>query len=311
MKKRKLGNTGLEVTEIGFGAWQAGDECRSGRMTENDAITLVKTGYDRGINFFDTAPGYGNGKSEEILGKALKGIRDKTVINTKFGHDAEGNTDFSHIALRSSVEASLKRLQTDYIDSVILHNPPFEYLNGNSPVYEEFEKLKQEGKIRAYGSSVDSSREMSEVLNTTESRVMEVLFNIFHQETEKAFTAAQEKGVGLIIKVPLDSGWLTGKYGKKSAFTDIRKRWSEDIINRRAALLEKINFLADDSTGMVQAALRFVLAFDAVSTVIPGVKTVQQLETNISASSGVLPGEHVKRLVQFWQEELSGNPLPW
>ncbi|WP_163192257.1 aldo/keto reductase [Clostridium thermarum] len=183
MKKRPYGATGKFVSEIGFGAWQLGNAKDWGTMSDEEAIKLVHAALDSGVNFFDTAPGYGLGKSEELLGRALKGRRDEVVINTKFGHHADGSSDFSADRIREAVEGSLQRLQTDYPDSILLHNPPFELLNGSAPQYEVLEQLKAEGKILAYGASVDSSREMLEVIDNSNSGIMEVMFNIFYQET--------------------------------------------------------------------------------------------------------------------------------
>ncbi|MDP5276402.1 aldo/keto reductase [Chengkuizengella axinellae] len=305
METRVLGSTGIKVSEIGFGAWQLGNAKDWGSMTEQEAVNLVHTALDQGCNFFDTAPGYGGGKSEELLGKAFTGKRDQVVINTKVGKDYSPNQ------LKTSLETSLKRLQTEYIDTILLHNPPFEFLNGESPIYEELEKLKKEGKIRAYGASVDSSKEMLEVIQKTDSQVLEVLFNIFHQETAAAFPMAQEKGVGIIAKVPLDSGWLSGKYNASSQFEGIRSRWSEEDIQRRFELLNKIEFVTQEDTTLIQAALRFILSYDAISTVIPGIKNEEQLFSNLSASNLKMNYEIKQQLQNFWEKELKGNPVPW
>lgn len=307
---RELGNTGLKVSDIGFGAWQLGNAKDWGDMSDNKAIQLVHKALDSGCNFFDTAPGYGEGRSESLLGQALVGKRDQVVINTKFGHGPSG-TDYRAEALRPSIEGSLSRLKTDYIDTVLLHNPPFEYLNGAHPIYEELEKLKVEGKIRAYGASVDSAREMKEVIETTKAQVFEVLFNIFHQETASQFATAKERGMGIIVKVPLDSGWLSGKYNQQTTFTGIRSRWTQEDINRRFNLLKKLKFLTDGDLNMIQAALRFILSYDEVSTIIPGVRNEEQLLENMKASGHRLGADLAARLEAFWKEEIADQPLPW
>jgi len=299
------------VSEIGFGAWQLGNANDWGKMTDSEGVQLVHKAIDSGCNFFDTAPNYGLGKSEELLGKALKGKRHSVIVNTKFGHHPNGKLDFSVQALRQSVENSLTQLQTDYLDSILLHNPPFEYLNGSSPTFEALEALKSEGKIRAYGASVDSSREMLEIMETTKSQVMEVLFNVFHQETASAFEMAKQKEIGLIIKVPLDSGWLSGKYNKLSSFEGIRSRWTREVIERRSELLDKISFMCADGTSMANAALRFILAHDAVSTVIPGIKSMTQLNENIFAGDDEMRPEIVERLKRVWEDEIKTSSLPW
>lgn len=310
MKYRRYGTTGKQVSEIGFGAWQLGNKQDWAAMEDDEAIRLVHEALDLGVNFFDTAPNYGQGKSEVLLGKALERKRDKAVINTKFGHSPEG-TDYSASQIRNSVERSLTRLQTDYLDSVLIHNPPFDYLDGKYGHYQVLEDLKAEGKILAYGVSVDSSREMLEALEHSQLGVMEVMFNIFYQETAQAFQAAKEKDVALIIKVPLDSGWLSGKYDGNSSFSGVRSRWSPEVIQTRAKLVEQIRFLEDEQTTMTMAALRFILAYPEVTTVIPGVRSSAQLRENVAASDAVLPDESLRKLQELWEREIRYKSLGW
>lgn len=310
MKYRRYGTTGKQVSEIGFGAWQLGNKQDWAGMEEDEAIRLVHEALDLGVNFFDTAPNYGQGKSEVLLGKALERKRDKAVINTKFGHSPEG-TDYSASQIRNSVERSLRRLQTDYLDSVLIHNPPFDVLDGKYGHYQVLEDLKAEGKILAYGVSVDSSREMLEALGHSQLGVMEVMFNIFYQETAQAFQAAQEKDVALIIKVPLDSGWLSGKYNGNSSFSGVRSRWSPEVIQTRAKLVEQIRFLEDERTTMTMAALRFILAYPEVTTVIPGVRNSAQLRENVAASSAPLPEESLRKLQELWERDIRFKSLGW
>lgn len=310
MKYRRYGTTGKQVSEIGFGAWQLGNKQDWAAMEDDEAIRLVHEALDLGVNFFDTAPNYGQGKSEVLLGKALERKRDKAVINTKFGHSPEG-TDYSASQIRNSVERSLTRLQTDYLDSVLIHNPPFDYLDGKYGHYQVLEDLKAEGKILAYGVSVDSSREMLEALEHSRLGVMEVMFNIFYQETAQAFQAAKEKDVALIIKVPLDSGWLSGKYDENSSFSGVRSRWSPEVIQTRAKLVEQIRFLEDEQTTMTMAALRFILAYPEVTTVIPGVRSSAQLRENVAASDAVLPDESLRKLQELWERDIRFKSLGW
>lgn len=311
MNRRPYGGTGKTVSEIGFGAWQLGNGLDWEAMSDGTAIALVREAMDRGVNFFDTAPGYGRGRSEELLGQALKGRRHEAVINTKFGHWADGTTDYSASRIRESVESSLRRLNTDYVDSVIVHNPPFDALDGKQGHYEAFEALKQEGKILSYGASVDSSAEMMELLDKTNAGTIETMFNAFYQETAAAFRKAKEKNVALIVKIPLDSGWLSGKYGAGSTFEGVRKRWTPDVIRKRGELVERIKFATDADTTMTVAALRFILAHPEVTTVIPGVRNVAQLIENASASDKPMPEAHVLALRKLWDEEIKHMNLGW
>ncbi|ARI75631.1 aldo/keto reductase [Halobacillus mangrovi] len=311
MKKRSLGNTEIQVSEVGFGAWQLGNEKDWGKMTDDEAIHLVSEAMDAGCNFFDTAPNYGSGKSEELLGKAFKGKRDQVVISSKCGHASNGEQTFEPEKMISSVEESLRRLQTDYLDSLLLHNPPFSSIHGDSPQFEVLEKLKEQGKIRAYGASVDTGKEMYELLNQTDSQVIEVMFNIFHQEPAEAIKAADNQGVGVITKVPLDSGWLTGKYDATSRFSGIRSRWSVEEIERRGKLVEQVRHIVGNDRSMVQAALQFILSYTEVSTVIPGAKDVQQFNQNIAASESRLSKDIIRELKDLWAEEIKEFVLSW
>lgn len=311
MNYRELGRTGIKVSEVGFGAWQLGNGKDWEGVAEKQAVRLVHEAIDQGCNFFDTAPNYGEGNSELLLGEALAGKRADVVINSKFGHHPDGTVNFDSKQIRRSVEGSLRRLKTDYLDSILLHNPPFEILTGSTDHFEVLELLKQEGKIRAYGASVDSGGEMEELIRATNSQIIEVMFNIFHQEPRKAFKKAAERNVGLIVKVPLDSGWLSGKYDETSVFTDIRSRWSRNQLTKRTELLPAIKNLLEPGESLVQLALRYILYYQEVSTVIPGNKNLEQLIENLSASGKELTREKAEKLEGLWQEELQSHPLGW
>ncbi len=312
MKQRPFGNTGIMVSEIGLGAWQLANP-DWGLHDQKEAQKIVHASLEAGCNFFDTAPGYGGGRSETILGGALKAAnRDEIVICTKTGYHADGLQDFSTAAIRPILESSLRRLQTDYVDILLLHNPPRELMNGRvATQYEELEKLKQEGKIREYGVSLDWCEELELVLATTQSKAFEVYFNALYQEMLPAFTAAQHKGAGLIVKVPLDSGWLSGRYRGNHRFDDVRSRWTPEQLERRAELVEKFAQLVPSDRSLAHAALQFCLAQPGVSTVIPGAKSVAQALDNIAAADQTLPDESVQALYELWTQEIAEDILPW
>lgn len=311
MKYRTLGNTGIQVSEVGFGAWQLGDKAWGG-LQGKEAHRLVHKAIDNGCTFFDTAPPYGAGESEVLLGEALEGRRQDVVLVSKFGHNPSGPSDFSVDAIRGSVERSLKTLKTDYLDGLLIHSAPSEILDGHQGHYDILETLKKEGKIRSYGASFDSSAELNTVLKHSNSQISEILFHALDQETSKAFDNAKNKGMGLIVKVPLDSGWLTGKYRADSVFTTgYRDRWSQDVKERRHKLIEELSFLKTEDQTMAQGALRFILSFPEIATIIPGVKTISQLVDNLGASDGRLPDEQVQYIKALWEEKLRDNPLPW
>ena len=311
MKLRPFGDTGMMVSEIGLGAWQLANP-EWGVNNRNEALRIIQKSLEAGCNFFDTAPAYGRGVSEELLGEGLRSVRKDVIFCTKFGHTAEGVTDFSTPAIRPSVEASLRRLQTDYLDIVLMHNPPREMMDGRvASQYDEFEKLKAEGKIRAYGISLDWREEVEMAVDTTKSKALEVFFNALYQEPLPAFQKAYEHGVGIIVKVPLDSGWLSGRYRKGHSFDDVRKRWPADVIERRSQLVEQFAGLVPEGTSMAHAALQFCLAQPQVSTVIPGAKTVEQALDNFAAADKQLSPEVVQSMVELWEREIMSDPLPW
>lgn len=313
MKYNRYIKDSTVVSEIGLGAWQLGNNSGWQSMSEKEALELVEKSLEFGINFFDTAPNYGHGTGEQRLGKALKGAdRSKIVINTKFGHTDSGITNFNSDHIRESLEGSLKRLQVDYVDSLIIHNPPFEYLDGNkNDHYEILERLIEEGKIKAYGASLDTYEDMKLLMNTTNAKVIEAFFNILHQDTSRAFAMATEKEVGIIVKIPLDSGWLSGKYNAESTFNDIRSRWSRQDIHTRVQLVNRVKEIIQTKDNLAQKAISFCLTYDAVSTVIPGNVNIAQLTNNVKSISNPILGEFVEKLEDFYLNEVKQLNLPW
>lgn len=311
MKSRPLGSTGITVSEIGLGAWQLANPAW-GLHDTGDALRIVQRALDAGCDFFDTAPGYGSGRSEELLGQALKPVRARVSICTKFGHGADGVSNFDAASARPALEQSLRRLQTDYVDVYLLHNPPPHVMDGSQTgIYDELERLKMEGKVRAYGVSLDSLHELETVIETTRCQAAEVLFNVFHQGPLAAFRLAKARGMGLIAKVPLDSGWLSGKYCATSSFEGVRDRWSPEIIARRAALAGQFAALLPPGVSMAHGALQYLLAQPEISTVIPGAKSVEQADDNFTAGDGALNAETVNSIHFLWERELRDRPLPW
>ncbi len=297
------------ISKIGFGGWQLANPLWS-KMTYEEGIALVRLAYEKGITFFDTAPGYANGKSEEIIGTALEDYREEIYINTKIGHLADGTSNFSVSSLESQIKMSLSRLKTDYIDSVLLHNPSFDILSGKTEHFNVLKSLKDSGLIHGYGASIDTYEEFEALLKYTDSDTVEILFNIFFQAPRYLFDLAKAKGVKIIVKVPLDSGWLTGKYDAYSKFTGIRSRWTHEMIIRRDQLVKKIKKIVG-SDDLVLFALSYILSFDAVTTVIPGVKNETQLESNLKVLDYKLDEHIINQLNELYEKDIKNNPLPW
>jgi aryl-alcohol dehydrogenase-like predicted oxidoreductase len=298
------------ISEIGFGAWQLGGTGTWGHMSKEEGITLVKQAIKEGVNFFDTAPGYGQGNSELILGEALLESRDKVFINTKVGHGPNGEYEFTVEGVSNSISRSLKNLQTNYLDSVILHNPERYILEGDSDLFDELNKFKEKGLIKGYGVSIDTLEELKLTLNNLNVDVIEIMFNIVHQEVKELFSEVVKKGILLIIKVPLDSGWLTGKYNSQSQFTGVRDRWSRQDISVRSEIVDKIKDIVGENN-LVHTALRFILSFDAVTTVIPGTKNIHQLKTNCMASNDILALSKKEQLELLYKNYIKKANTPW
>jgi aryl-alcohol dehydrogenase-like predicted oxidoreductase len=313
MRHRKLGATNLEVSEISFGTWQLGNNDEWGGMDDATAHGLVAEALEQGVNLFDTAPNYAATNSERLLGKALVGKRDQVVLVSKFGHRPEGPKDFSVGWLRESLEASLRRLRTDYLDVLLLHNPPEAMYQGTDPLWDELEKAKQEGRIRHYGASLDRAGEIEACLGHTGSGVLEVFFNILHQDVRRAFPLVREKSAGVIAKIPLDSGWLTGRFDANSRFSGIRGRWSRDQVVRRADLVDRLEWLTADGSTLSAKALAYVLSYDEVSCVIPGMRNLGQLHDNLGAAGVRLTDQDRALLEAFWDDfsEDGRKLLPW
>ena len=293
MKYRELGKTGITVSEIGFGTWGLGGDSY-GPVDGKEAVQALELAFDKGVNFFDTSDLYGNGKSEELLGKTFKKVRDKIFIATKGGTLPHTGfympQDFSEDHLRQALENSLKRLQNDYVDLYQLHSPTLECLeNGN--VIHALEKFKGEGKIREFGVSVRSPDDGLIAIEKYGFPVLQVNFNMIDQRAldNGLFDMAKENKVGIIVRTPLVFGYLTGRLNWKKDFKgqDHRANWPEEQLKRWANAPDQFYFLYADKTP-VQAALRFCLDFDAISTIIPGMMTKEHVIENVK-SSDLLP----------------------
>ncbi|XMB72896.1 aldo/keto reductase [Mycoplasmatota bacterium WC30] len=310
MNYRVFGKQKIKISEIGFGGWQLGNNDLWGAMTFEEGVVLVKEAFSKGINFFDTAPGYTSGMSEKIIGDAIHNIREQVFINTKFGHNHLNQEDFSEKSIEKSIDESLERLQTSYLDSVILHNPPQYILEGKTNHQEGFEKLMKKGKIRTWGVSIDSLSELKLVLNNLNVGVIEIMFNINHQSVKEMFLEIKKRGILLITKIPLDSGWLTGKYNENSEFMGIRSRWSKSDINTRGEIVNRIKKIVKNEN-LVKYALAFILSFDAVTVVIPGIKNSEQLNSNIAASGFILSPDIRIGLEILYDTLIKDKNLPW
>jgi aryl-alcohol dehydrogenase-like predicted oxidoreductase len=184
---------------------------------------------------------------------------------------------------------------------------------GTDPLWEALESARSQGKIRHYGASLDFAAEIEACLRNTKSEVLEILFNILHQDVRRAFPLVRERNAGTIVKVPLDSGWLTRRFDAKSRFDDIRSRWSEDEIARRAGLVSRLGWLSADGAELAHKAIGFLLSYEDVHCVIPGIRSEAQLKTNLGAAGCRVSAQERQMLEAFWEEitENGKQLLPW
>jgi aryl-alcohol dehydrogenase-like predicted oxidoreductase len=297
MKYRKLGRSGLDVSEIGFGAWAIGGGW--GPQNEKDSIEALHKSIDLGLNFIDTAAGYGNGKSERIIAEVLKTRKEKVWVATKTpplpgkwppSPYCDVDERYPEKYLRENVEERLRNLQTDTIDLLQLHTWTRAW-NRNPRPFEILRKLQAEGKIRAIGVSTPEQDQNSviDLMRGGWIDTVQVIYNIFEQEpAAELLPVAQETNVGIIARVVFDEGALTGKYTAETKFPDddFRKNYfAGDRLGRAVQRAEKIKAdIADTGLSMPQVALKFALMHPAVSSVIPGIRNVAQAEANIGAS---------------------------
>lgn len=294
----------------GMGSWQLGSDGTWSAMSKQEGIELAKTAFASGIRLFDTAPGYSNGMSETILGEALKDVRDQVFLVSKFGHRADGSSDFSSASIEGAIRESLKRLQTNRLDALLLHNPPFSILEEKTDHFDVLRELKNKGLIRSFGVSCDTVAEMKACLNIEGLEVLEVLCNVFFQELTPLFPVAQEQGIAVIAKVPLDSGWLTGKYDADSVFSGVRSRWLTDDILRRAALVKKLKAIAGDDD-LTALSLGFLTSLPGLANVIPGIRSKRQLTELMEASRFRPNPSQISQIKELYRRDIAERPLPW
>ncbi|MBI4398339.1 MAG: aldo/keto reductase [Candidatus Omnitrophica bacterium] len=308
---RTLGRTGLRVSEVGFGSWAIGGTSY-GATSDSESLAALQTAFEHGVNFFDTADIYGMGKSEELIAKLIKGRRPEFVVATKGGWDysaGAGKQNYDPSYIRTAIEASLRRLGTDYIDLYQLHNPPDDLLENQNykPLIGMLRAEQQKGKIRFIGISIYAARQGIRWIETEEPDVIQCIYNLIDQRVEKEFLPlAREKNTGVIVREPLQCGLLSGKYNALSAFpkNDHRRRWTREKIAldlKKAALFKEA--FTDFAQNPIYFSLAFILSHPAVSTVIPGAKTVSQVLKNISAVEPKVSPDFFEGARKLYQEE--------
>jgi aryl-alcohol dehydrogenase-like predicted oxidoreductase len=316
MKYRELGRTGFKVSEVSFGSWAIGGTW--GPVKDNESIAALHKAIELGVNFFDTADVYGDGHSEQLLAELKKDHKD-IYITTKAGrrlnpHTAEG---YNRDNLAAFIERSLRNLDVETIDLIQLHCPPAEvyYM---PEVFEMMDDFVREGKIRYYGVSVEKIEEALKAIEYPNVQSVQIIFNMFrHRPSELFFEQAKKRKVGILARVPLASGMLTGKFKKDTTFAsddhrnfnrngeafDRGETFSGVDYNTGLKAVEELKAICPKGMSMVQFALRWILMFDAVTCTIPGAKRPSQAEENFSVSDlSPLSEETMKKVKDIYDK---------
>ena len=299
MNYRTLGRTGWKLSEIGLGAWAIGGSW--GTVSEEDALDALNTAIDNGINFIDTADAYGDGRSEQLIAKVLQGRSERVYVATKAGrrlnpHVAEG---YTRANLTAFIERSLKNLGVETLDLVQLHCPPTPVFY-MPEVFGVLDDLAQAGKIRYYGVSVEKVEEGIKSLEYPNVQSVQIIFNMFRQRpADLFFKLAKERQVGILARVPLASGLLTGKMKRDTTFSpddhrhfnrhgeafDVGETFAGVDFETGLAAVEQLRCLTPAGATLAQFALRWILMFDAVTAIIPGAKNRHQALDNVRADN--------------------------
>jgi aryl-alcohol dehydrogenase-like predicted oxidoreductase len=298
MNYRTLGRTGWDISEISFGAWAIGGSW--GSQSDEESMATLHRAIDLGINFIDTADVYGDGRSEKLIARLRKERSEKIIVTTKAGrrlspHTAEG---YNEKNLTAFIERSLKNLETESLDLVQLHCPPTEAYY-QPELFDVMDNLVKAGKIRHYGVSVANVEEALKAIEYPNVQSVQIIFNMFRlRPSELFFAEAQKRKVGILARVPLASGLLTGKLKRDSQFeADDHRKFNQkgEAFDRGEtfsgvdyetglAAVEEVRALAPKNASLAQWALRWILMFDAVTCAIPGARRPQQVEDNARAS---------------------------
>jgi len=317
MKYRNLGRTGWRVSEISFGAWAIGGAW--GTVSDEESMAALHAAIDCGVNFIDTADVYGDGRSERLIAQLKRERREEIIVATKAGRKLSPHVAAGYRDLSRFIEDCLRNLATECLDIVQLHCPPTDvyYM---PEVFGALDQLVEAGKIRYYGVSVERVEEALKAIEYPDVRTVQIIFNCFRQRPAELFCAeAQRRRVGILARVPLASGLLTGKLKRDSEFApddhrnfnlhgeafDVGETFSGVDYETALEAVEQIRPLVPAGMSMAQFALRWILMFDAVSCAIPGGKRPDQVRDNCAASDAPpLTPDAVARVAEIYRKRV-------
>jgi len=293
MRYRRLGKTDIRVSVIGIGTWQLGGEW--GKIFEQAEVdAMLERAAELGVNLIDTAECYGDHLSEKLIGQAIKGQRDKWIIATKFGHRFKANFErdnlFEPAQVQEQLEQSLRSLKTDYIDLYQFHSGTDEMFDVPG-LWEMLQKQVKAGKVRHLGISISRKQGSTYQVNKSSAvgaEAIQVVYNrIERKPEEQIFDSCIRQNLGVLARVPLASGFLSGKYSRDTKFAggDVRSIWQDDEMSELVEEVARLKSEVPQGTPMAQWALAWCLRHPAVTCVIPGCKTVEQVESNAMAAN--------------------------
>jgi aryl-alcohol dehydrogenase-like predicted oxidoreductase len=319
MRYRSLGRSGLQCSEIGFGAWAIGADW--GDVDDEQSLRALHAAADAGVTFFDTADVYGDGHSERLIARFRKERGEPIVVATKIGRRAPQDVkEFTAENLRSWIDRSRKNLGVDRLDLVQLHSPPTAVYY-RPEIFEAMDAFIQDGRIASYGVSVERVEEGLKAIEYPNVATVQIIYNMFRQRPAEQFlSVARERGVGVIARVPLASGLLTGKFNRDTQFSasdhrnfnrhgesfDVGETFAGVDYETALEVVEELRPLVPPETTMAQMALRWILMNDGVSTVIPGAKTPEQAHANAAAADlPGLPASTMLRIATIYRDRVA------
>jgi aryl-alcohol dehydrogenase-like predicted oxidoreductase len=322
MKERSFGKTGRVVSQVGLGCWQLGSDWGKA-INEQEALSILNAAFDAGVTFFDTADVYGDGRSEAVIGRFLKSHPGKVFVATKVGQTADLFPDnYTEARVRAATEASLKRLGVEALELSQLHCVPTGVFR-QGDVFHWMRRLKREGKIKNFGASVESMEEGLLCLEQEGLVSLQIIFNIFRQKPiTTLFPKAKDKGVAIIVRLPLASGLLSGKLTKASRFPkedhrnyncdgqifNVGETFAGLPLEKGVELADALKPMVPGGMNLAQMALRWILDFDAVTVIIPGASRPDQARMNASASDlPPLNSELHQKLRRFYADEVAAH----
>ena len=322
MNYRLLGRTGMKVSEVSFGAWAIGSSW--GKVDDRESLAALHKAVDLGVNFIDTADVYGMGRSEKLIGRLLRERRETIYVATKAGRRLDPHTAerYTPVVIRKFVEDSLKNLRVDSLDLLQLHCPPPQVYY-EPELFAALDAMVKAGKLKNYGVSVEKVEEALKAIEYPGVRTVQIIFNIFRQRpADLFFRQAKSRWVGIIARVPLASGLLTGRMTRSTKFSSDDHR----SFNRKGQAFDRgETFAGVDYAGgleaveelkkikpagmtMTQFALRWILMSDAVSCVIPGAKKTEQVEENCRAADAPrLPRKLMRQVREIYETHVKDS----